>query len=100
MSWHKSVSYVLAYSPTLTLSPDADGGEGISRSGEGISRAPSLLFTAIRSLHSQRSVFRSFPVWGHLDELRIELAQDRNQVALRGHDLADVFILHRHLIPP
>jgi len=38
--------------------------------------------------------------WAHLLELRIELAEDFDQIGLRGHDGVDVLIDARHFIEP
>ena len=43
-------------------------------------------------------VFGAVTAWAHLHELRIELAEDFDQVGLRGHDGVDVLIDTRHLI--
>ena len=44
------------------------------------------------------SVFGAVAGWTHLHELRIELAEDFDQVGLRGHDGVDVLIDTRHFI--
>src|SRR5205814_1339596 len=44
------------------------------------------------------SVFGAVAGWAHLHELRIELAEDFDQIGLRGHDGVDVLIDTRHFI--
>lgn len=44
------------------------------------------------------SVFGAVAGGAHLDELRIELAEDFDQIGLRGHDGVDVLIDTRHFI--
>src|SRR6267378_3346455 len=45
-----------------------------------------------------RSILRSLATRRHLHELRIELAEHRDQITLRRHHLADVFVSHRHFV--
>lgn len=49
-------------------------------------------------LHSE-SLFRALSARGHFDELGIELAEHGEQIALSGHDFADVFVGHRDFNP-
>ena len=54
--------------------------------------------SAGNGLRRQTSVFRRARRSGHLHELRIELAEDFDQIGLRGHDGVDVLIDTRHFI--
>src|ERR1700674_4137823 len=55
-------------------------------------------FTSHESLFTSASVFGAVAGRAHLRELRIKLAEDFDQIGLRGHDGVDVLIDTRHFI--
>ena len=42
------------------------------------------------------SILGALAAGGHLDQARVKLAEDGDEVALRGHDFADVFTGWQH----
>src|SRR6266404_1065589 len=55
----------------------------------------SLCWTANRR---NTSILRPLATRSHLHKLRIKLTEDSYQIALRGHDFADVLVSHRNFI--
>ena len=47
---------------------------------------------------TSRSVLGRFSGWGHLDDARLESGEGLDEVGLRGHDVVDVLVDHRHFV--